>query len=125
VVAPATVAAEYIFTELGQTPDAPEIEAGEERTEDIPMDKVRMGLIPHALTARTEIFPPEELATVFILVDVDEPVQPDGVVQEYDNAPGTVAILYVFEEDGQMVVFPIIAAGVEGTVFTVTVLPST
>ena len=45
--------------------------------------------------AVTETSPPCAFATTVMKVVVDEPLQPDGIVQEYDVAPETAPMLYV------------------------------
>ena len=55
-----------------------------------------LGLLePQLLFAVTEISPPCASATTVMEVVVDEPLQPDGIVQEYDVAPETAPMLYV------------------------------
>ena len=52
---------------------------------------------PHELLAVTKISPPLAPA-VTVIEEVEEvPLQPDGIVQVYDVAPETEAILYVYE----------------------------
>ena len=43
--------------------------------------------------AVTETSPPCAFATTVMEVVVDEPLQPDGIVQEYDVAPETAPML--------------------------------
>lgn len=50
---------------------------------------VRGELLPHALTATTEMLPPAAPATTVILFVVDVPVHPEGNVQMYEVAPLT------------------------------------
>ena len=59
-------------------------------------------LVPQEFVAVTEIVPdvPVPELTVMLFVD-DVPVQPDGKVQEYDVAVGSLATIYVSETPGQ------------------------
>lgn len=48
---------------------------------------------PHALFASTEIVPPLAPGIAEIDADVELPLQPDGKVHVYDEAPGTAVML--------------------------------
>ena len=80
-MAPETAAMLYVLEEPWQTDVSPVIDpgcAGAEVTERL---NVLAVLVPHALVAVTEIFPPLEPAVAAIEVEVELPVQPDGNVQ--------------------------------------------
>ena len=69
---------------------------------------------PQELFAVTDMFPLVVLAVAVIELDVEEPVQPEGKVQVYEVAPLTAVMLYVFELEEQILVFPLIVPGVAG-----------